>query len=327
MNRLRLDLPPVLVVVADFRAEADLALPAFSGPALHGALGHALKRAVCVEPEREQCGGCPMETRCAYPGLFDTPAPPSGSLADVGIRDQAPRPLVLSPEAGTGKGGQNVRAGEVVSARFSLIGNAVTSLPILVEALRGIAFLGLPPRAAAERSVSLDVVRSLRGNRVVYDRSGGYAGPPPLSIASAGDVPLDDDASIEIMTPMRLKHKGSLSSSVTPSLFFDTLARRANALAVLFGSGRPAVDEAAVRETAAALQVVHSDIRRVHAPRFSARQGRRMDWPGLVGNLHWRGPGLRALAPLLRFGEKVQLGKGTAFGFGRYAVVSERRGD
>ena len=39
-----------------------------------------------------------------------------------------------------------------------------------------------------------------------------------------------------------------------------------------------------------------------------------------MGRLTWRGESLMELWPLLCFGERVQVGKGAALGFGRYRL-------
>src|SRR5262249_45016624 len=100
------------------------------------------------------------------------------------------------------------------------------------------------------------------------------------------------------------------------------LARRANALAALYGVGGEPADEAAVERTAEELEVEDFATRLVHVRRYSARQGQKMDLPGAIGHFRWRGgAALEGLWPLLRFGELVQVGKGAALGFGRYVMA------
>ena len=71
------------------------------------------------------------------------------------------------------------------------------------------------------------------------------------------------------------------------------------------------------------IQSAAPETRLVHVRRYSARQGRAMEWPGVIGRLRWRGPAVKELWPLLRFGEMVQIGKGATLGFGRYVVASD----
>jgi len=86
----------------------------------------------------------------------------------------------------------------------------------------------------------------------------------------------------------------------------------------------PGHDTPAPRSPAELRQHV-ADLRRVHVTRYSARQRQRMTWPGLMGRVAWHGPALPAIWPLLRFGEQVQVGKGTALGFGRYRLAGSPR--
>ena len=93
-------LPPVLPLRVTMRAAEAQLVPAFAGSALHGALGRALWKTVCAFPRRRECAGCPLFNRCAYPALFASCAPTIEGLEQVGIREQAPRPMVLAPEPG-----------------------------------------------------------------------------------------------------------------------------------------------------------------------------------------------------------------------------------
>jgi hypothetical protein len=329
---MTLALPPVVSLRATFTTGEPQRLPPFLGSAAHGALARALYRTVCVFPRREACPGCPLYVRCAYPSLFETPAPPAmEALTSAGIRDQAPRPLVLSPEPGWTRGSGHpfrLDAGVDVPLRLTLIGPAINDLAVVVVALQGVARrgLGVPENASASEEhprrrtpLTLATVASSDGRHIVYDGSSDtYHGAS--GAVAADDNPAAEIVEIELVTPLRLKESGRLADTVTPALFFRTLARRANALSLLYGSGSPAVDETEVDAQAASLVVEEATLRRVHVRRYSARQRQRMQWPGLMGRLRWRGPGLVPLWPLLRFGEYIQVGKGTALGFGRFTV-------
>jgi len=77
---------------------------------------------------------------------------------------------------------------------------------------------------------------------------------------------------------------------------------------------------------AAGIESESIETRLVHVRRYSARQRAKMEWPGVIGTLVWRGSVLHELWPLLRFGELVQLGKGAALGFSRYVLHTDERG-
>ena len=318
---------------ATFTTAAPQRLPPFLGSAVHGALSRALYHTVCVFPRRSTCDGCPLAPRCAYPLLFETPAPAGDALRAAGVRDQAPRPLVVGPEPGwTRASGHPIHlaAAAEIPVRLTLVGRAIDELPILVVALQRMASRGLgraddagdPAAGTAPRPpLQLTRVTTAGAQFVVYaGATDTYETPPHDPDGAAGNAA--ESATLELVTPLRLKHEGKLASAVTPAVFAAALARRANSLNVLFGSGTPVVGEAECARLASTLTVAAAELRRVHVTRYSARQGQRMSWPGLMGSLGWHGPALRTLWPLLRFGELVQVGKGTALGFGRFRLAA-----
>ncbi|MBV8454981.1 MAG: hypothetical protein JOZ29_22330, partial [Deltaproteobacteria bacterium] len=131
-------LPLVLPLRVEFQAREPQFISAFPGSALHGAIGRALWKTVCAFPRRRECAGCPIVNRCAYPALFATLTPAIEGLERLGIRDQAPRPLVLSPEEGwTRPSGHPhpINEGAMIPFRVTLIGQAIEDLAILVVAL------------------------------------------------------------------------------------------------------------------------------------------------------------------------------------------------
>jgi CRISPR-associated endoribonuclease Cas6 len=320
-------LPPVLPLTVTLRTAEPQRLPPFLGSALHGALARAVYRTVCAFPKRSQCPGCPLYARCAYPALFDTPAAADDTLRALGIRDQAPRPLVLAPEPGWTRASGNpfrLAADRELPFRLTLIGRAIHDLPVVTVALKAMARrgLGIPADAGTERRrASLQLVRvtTIGGEHAVYDAASDRFTPPPPSTADHEGA--GGEATVEFVTPLRLKHQGKLASVIAPAEFFAALAQRANALAVLHGAGAPVVDATAIAAVAGRIEALACRLRRVHVTRYSARQRARMQWPGLMGNVRWRGDALRDLWPLLRFGELIQVGKGTALGFGRYRVA------
>jgi len=109
---------------ARFRAEAPARLSAFPGSAWRGALGHALKRAVCMT-RLPRCRECALYRSCAYPYFYDTP-PPAGA-AKMRRYETAPHPFILEP----GEGGR-----EDYTLGFTLVGQANCHLARLRQPVR-----------------------------------------------------------------------------------------------------------------------------------------------------------------------------------------------
>ncbi|MFN8627784.1 MAG: CRISPR system precrRNA processing endoribonuclease RAMP protein Cas6 [Candidatus Binatia bacterium] len=323
--------PSVLPLRVTFRTAEPQRLPPFLGSALHGTLARALHHTVCVFPKRPRCPGCPLYARCTYPALFETPANGDETLRAAGIRDQAPRPLVLAPEPGWTRpsGHPFALAAEAeIPVRITLIGRATADLPILVVALQRTATRGLGLRNSAgdeqstPRRAALRLMRitTAEGEHVIYDAATDAFSPPPERKVRPESIRGARTVSLTFVTPVRLKHQGRFLTTIAPPDLVAALARRANALSVLHGCGKSAIAEPTAIELAAGLVVEACRLRRVHVTRYSARQRQRMRWPGVMGEVRWQGDALRDLRPLLRFGELVQVGKGAALGFGRYEI-------
>jgi len=164
---LRSSLPPLTVVRAVFRADELQRVPRFLGTTVHGVLGRALHGTVRAFPQRRACAGCPLLARCAYPALFDTPAPADPVLRAQGIRDMAPRPLVLAPDPdwrdirGTAR---LLNPGDEAAVRVTPIGPAAANLPLVAIALgrphgsRGCPTCSGDERAPDRRAEKIDSV-------------------------------------------------------------------------------------------------------------------------------------------------------------------------
>lgn len=69
-------------------------LPSYLGSTLRGVFAVSFRRLVCVTNQRT-CEGCLLLSRCSYPYIFETPAPPH-IPHDLQRRfRQAPRPYVF----------------------------------------------------------------------------------------------------------------------------------------------------------------------------------------------------------------------------------------
>ncbi len=113
---------------ARFAADGPVHFGDFPGNAWRGALGHALRRTVCVT-RAPACTGCMLYRSCLYPYFFETP--PAADAAKMRRYANAPHPFVLEPQ--TQAPGRDAMLG------FTLVGRANDHLPVFVHALRGAA--------------------------------------------------------------------------------------------------------------------------------------------------------------------------------------------
>ena len=303
--------PRLWTASASFTAAEDQTLPPFPGPALHGALGWAVKEVACVAPQRRSCQGCPAYGACDYVDLFESPAVRPSLPA--GIREQAPRPLSLAPLDCWSQGRDKrrlLRTGETLRFRLTLIGRAADMHePLVREGLRRVSQRGL----ARVRNGSGWRPARLAPRVVLAHETDPEVDPLHLP-------PTGTRLRLRAETPARLQAGGRIAPTLAPSVLLPALVRRANALAILYGSGDPCIDPKHVDRAAASVHLVEEQGAVVDVFRWSARQRKRIRLPGWVGESVWEGAGTRDLRPLLAFAAAAQVGKATTLGFGRISV-------
>jgi hypothetical protein len=293
--------PPLALTLrrAWFVATEPQDLPPLFTTALHGAFGHALKALSCSERSRASCRECPRAAACAYTHLFE--AQGDGRSVD-GVTTDAPAALALAPERfEPGARQLRLRAGEPLALRLCLIGRrAAAHEPLVAAALSRAGDLGLgirPPGRPGRPRLDLERLEPL-------------------------DLPADPApprALLEWRTPVRLVADGKVASRLDADSIWRTVVRRVRTLARLYGD--PPHTDPVPADTPAPFSFDAAPHRVVRIDRYSARQGRRMTWPGLVGSGVLSGPGLPDAWPWLRRAEALQLGKATSFGFGRYHLL------
>jgi len=299
------------------RAEEPLHLPPYAGSTFRGAFGHAFKRVAC--PLRRECGACAHQAVCVYAYVFDTPAPGDGSSLTRGA--YVAHPFVLEPPDTRER---DVAPGEALEVGMVLIGRAIPLAPYFLAACREMGRQGVGRgrgRFRLERAVA-DDPHSPTG-RTVYDGERDLLAPavPPWSgdqIVERG-APRVERLTVEFVTPTRLRQDADLVVRPEFGTLATALLRRVSVLAEVHCGARVALDAREILKEAAGVAVVESDLHWHDWERYSARQGTRMALGGFVGQLTLGGP-LEPWLPLLRVGEILHVGKGTAFGLGKYRI-------
>jgi hypothetical protein len=123
---------PLATFRFQYLADDSPALPRFSGSAWRGALGHALKKTVCVVRDTA-CPQCMLFRSCVYPYIFETP-PPSGS-EKMRRYPSAPHPFVIGIEPG--------QSGRAYRLGLTAFGRAYQYLPYLIHALEKAGHKGI----------------------------------------------------------------------------------------------------------------------------------------------------------------------------------------
>ena len=293
-----------------FSTSAEMRLPAWTGSMWRGALGHALKRTVCVTRGRH-CPDCLLYRSCAYPYVFETP--PAPDSAKMRRYTAAPHPFVLDPQ------GDDPDGSRVLGV--TLIGRGNQYLPYLVHALARAGKEGLGrDRAPYTLKEVLQNVGAISDEwRVIHASDGPLEGKPSVAPAIP---PLMTDVRIQLITPLRVQRAGDL---VTPEHFrladlFGPLLRRLSMLAYFHTDTPFETDFAGLTALARDVPLAGADLHWQEWTRYSSRQKTTMQMGGIVGSVTLAADDLAPFWPALWLGQWLHVGKATSMGLGRYST-------
>ena len=270
------------------------------------------------------------------------------------------------------QGRRLIAPGEELSFDLTLIGRAQEFFPYFVVAFREIDRLGrrpaVPPvsgksvhffenqptadtrqpeptandnsRRRASRPVELrriDLLDPLSDTAwPVYDSTENLVRPmrKQLTLADCAGIPPPPSGrlTLHFLTQTRLKHEGGFARVPEFQIVFRRLLGRLSSLS-RFHCGTPLdVDFRGLIDQAGSINLIQDDTRWTRWQRYSARQGRRMEWEGIVGRAVYEGDRSvgdalwQSVTPLwkfLKFGQFVHVGHGCTFGLGKYALRAD----
>lgn len=314
-----LNVPPIITLpltVSRYRlrfiAQEPLRLPAYAGSAWRGALGHALKRLVCVTHE-PRCPDCLLYRSCSYPYLFETP--PDPAIALLRKYPAAPHPFLVRPPADTHR---PLAAGEETLLDLTLFGHGHRYLPYVIHALDQAATHGLGAQrgrlalATVDQQINTGWTPIYQPDEPLTPRPPHIPEPPPCP----------ERLTLRIDTPLRLAVD---NDHITPDTFrftylFGSLLRRISLLIAFHGDAPLTTDFAALARAANAVPLTAARLRWRDWNRYSSRQQNAVPMGGLVGEIALNGAGLEPFWPWLWLGQWTHAGKGAVMGLGSYQL-------
>jgi hypothetical protein len=233
---------------------------------------------------------------------------------------QAPRPYIFEvpmPYAGA----------ETLELGLVLVGRALDFLPYFLYVVQETGKRGLGTAQVQYRLLSVaDASRS--DAPVIFRAEEGIVHDNVRAITLA-DLQQRSDSlvhqvTLEFLTPLRIKKYGAYQEGgerIAFATLLDLLLGRLEALA-LFHCGGSWSPNTVLREAAHSVQVVAKHLSLQPLERYSNRHHQKLPLHGLVGTISFTG-NLEAFLPLLRMGEYVHIGAGTAFGLGQYRLSTQ----
>jgi hypothetical protein len=298
-------------------AEESFHLPPYKGSVFRGGFGAAFRKVVCAL-RRTECGACLLRSRCPYAYVFETFPDRDTEVLRVGTHEKAPHPFVIEPPS---EQTEVYEPGQSLSFNLILIGRGNDYLPYFVYAFEELGKMGIGRGRGRYRLERIEI-----GDEQIYE--GGEkvlkpGNPKRLDISWDKDAREDSvmsDVSLLFHSPARIMYQRSLTSELEFRVLMTSLLRRLLLLASFHcDQSGPPWDHKAIITEAAEIIATRSDLKWRDWERYSARQKTTMKMGGVVGEVTYEGAIDRFLS-ILKAGEVLHVGKGTAFGLGKYEL-------
>lgn len=283
-------------------------LPEFKGSLLRGMLGSSLRKASCAL-SRGDCPTCLLASRCVYSLAFEVPRGHGGGPTP-------PHPYLLEPPPAAQT---DYVVGEELAAGLTLFGEMTRNLPYFIYAFERMGEDGIG--ASRERGLarfSLERVTCDGAN--VYDAGSKImsALPEPhrLEVPLAAPQGQVSRLTLQLRTPLRIKHRNSFARELPFHLLVRAMLRRISSMTSHFGDGEPRLDYSGLVRRAKDVAVIEDATSWKDWTRFSSRQKQSMQFGGLVGTVVYEGD-FGEYLPLLEACTVLHVGKQSVFGLGR----------
>jgi len=298
-----------------------LCLPSYKGSTFRGGFGMALKKIACKTGDAE-CSSCMEYRACPYIYIFNTPPPPETEM--MRLYDAAPHPFILEPPFDNRRFFQ---PGDHLAFGLSLLGRGIEHRDLFWDAFEEMGKTGI---GKGKGRFKICGIRPAKGDAETADAGQEAELREDVCIRKIHffERGLERDngggrgqISLNFLTPTRIQIQSRPITDIPFHALIRSLLRRASLLYYFHGGGDPSAwDFHGWIERATPVRQMKCDLHWYDWERYSSRQAARMSLGGVVGEVEFDGD-IGPFLPLLRAGEILHVGKGTAFGLGKYTVA------
>lgn len=298
----------------------DAVFPYYKGSTFRGVFGHALKKVVCAL-KRQDCQDCLLRKKCVYSFVFETQLLPNNTNSRKRLASP-PHPYVIEPPDSPKN---QFNKGEPFDFALLLFGKANDYLPYFIYAFEQMGNLGIGKKIKGRRPQFY--LRSVNvNNRTIYmgqDKkfSNGDFTDDLVLEDFMSDRPVQS-IDLALKTPLRLKFENKFQASLPFHVLVRAMLRRISSLCNYHGKGEPDLDYRGLVERAMDIDITESSLKWFDWKRYSTKQDQSMLMGGIVGQVTYSGE-LSEFVPLIRFCEKVHVGKQTSFGLGKIELTGK----
>lgn len=293
------------------RFSKQATLPPFKGSLIRGMLGRSLRLAACAL-RKNDCSSCLLAKRCVYSLAFEAP---KGGDSSYKKSPTPPHPYVLEPPLALQK---EYAEGEDFEIGLLLFGEMNNYLPYFVYAVENMGQDGIG--TSREKGFSpFHVQKVTCQDQTIYDGKNKVlsddVSPKSMQVV-AGQAGGKGELRLDLVTPLRIKNFNALATELPFHLLVRAVLRRLSALYSVYGGGEPDLDYKGLVYRSQEVNLIKDNSRWMDWTRYSSRQGKTMQFGGIVGNVVYQGD-IKEFLPLLEIVRLVHVGKQTVFGLGK----------
>lgn len=295
------------------KAVSLITLPPYKGSTIRGGFGVTFKKVVCAI-KRTECPECLLYKSCIYPYIFETPPPEDSEILKKYAK--IPHPFIIEPPLETKR---DYKEGEELNFKLILIGKAIDYLPYFIYTFNELGNAGIGQGRGRFELVS---VKEENSGSIIYSEKDKTLHKFEAVVFKDRNIPAPL-LTINFITPARLLFKEDLILDIEFHHIIRALLRRLSSLSYFHCGERLEVDFKGLIEKAKEIRCKDRKLYWYDWERYSNRQKTKMSLGGFKGSITFEGD-ISLFAPFLRLGEIVHIGKGTAFGLGKYEIKNKK---
>ena len=293
-----------------FKTQSAVRLPIFAGSAWRGALGHSLKKIVCVV-RNMPCNLCLLKNACAYSIVFETPTP--SNAEKMRKYTAAPHPFVIHFSFNDSLSFTDYQLDVI------LFGHGQRYLPYIIHALKIAGEQGIGGHRQIFNLEKVDDINQYGEAEVLYELE---TLKPQLPAQDIVIPPIPNKIKFCFHTPLRLSqdNKNISEAEFNFGVFFNTLLRRQSMISYFYTDTPLEINFAELTTKARSVQFSATQMEWFDWTRYSSRQETEINMGGLVGTVELSMEGLGDFWSYLWLGQWTHVGKGTSMGMGAYTI-------
>ncbi|MBD3375872.1 CRISPR system precrRNA processing endoribonuclease RAMP protein Cas6, partial [candidate division KSB1 bacterium] len=305
----------VLQLKCHLQAREPAKLSLFKGSMLRGALGHALRRTVCVQRQQQECEPCMLRPQCVYTRVFETYIEKEPPQFLRGL-PTPPRPYIIDCNDVS----RDFAAGDMLEFDMTLVGSAAQYYPYVLFAIDKAAQNGLGKNRSRFKLSVAAWCKNQNGSsewRRLYDGDSAALVDRAQLQQVIQSPPLSSPLTLRFVTPTRIKIDNHLTMEFTFRQLAFHMLRRVLELAWFYQEDA-GVDWyfQPLLQQADRVRIREKALTWVEQQRHSNRQQSNMKLGGFIGTLQLRGD-LKPFSRLFTLAQSVHVGKGAVFGLGK----------